>query len=257
MAQWRIWRAGAIASPITLAVGLSGEEVALAVMQAGGVRHVEIEQAEGELSNHYDEGHQVLRLSPEVYAGQSLAAAGIAAHEAGHAIQGAAGYPLRIVRKLVVPLASIGSTVCWLLVAAGLLIGMKRLVYLGIGLFTLDVVLQVVNLPVEFDASRRGREALRSTGLVKAREEDVLMQVMNAAAWTYVGCAVLLGCRCCYIISSCTGFRGENVEGAGLPWLHVRKARAGDALCLARRSRLYASTRASSNTRSGRRAPLG
>ena len=86
---------------------------------------------EGELSDHYDAAHKVLRLSPKVYAGRSLAAVGIAAHEAGHAIQDATRYPGLVVRSKIVPLASIGSTFCWLLVLAGLLVGMAQLVLVG------------------------------------------------------------------------------------------------------------------------------
>jgi uncharacterized protein len=189
-AQWRIWRARRAGSRIALGTRLSGAEIALAVMQASGVSGVEIERAEGELSNHYDEGGKILRLSAELHDGQSAWAAGVAAHEAGHAIQEAAGYWARFVRRGVAPLAAIGSTVCWLMVTAGLLIGMTRLVQAGIELFSAGVVLQAVNLPVEFDASRRGRKALASTMLVAPDEEAVVEQVVNAAAWTYVACAL-------------------------------------------------------------------
>ena len=113
------------------------------------------------MSDHYDPRHKVLRLSHGVYAGRSLAAVGVAAHEAGHAIQDASRYPGLVVRNLIVPLASIGSTIFWLLIMAGLMLGMMRLVLLGIILFSLTVVFQLINLPVEFNASRRGRQILR------------------------------------------------------------------------------------------------
>ena len=182
-------RAHAAGSSVTLGSCLAGAEVAAAVMRAGGVGQVEIEPVRGELSDYYDADRGILRLSPAVFGGTTLSAAGIAAHEAGHAIQKVAGYPGLAVCSSIVPLASISSTVCWLLVTAGLLIGMRRLVHLGIALFSLAVVLQVVNLPVEFDASRRAREVLRGTGLVGVEEEVILGQVMNAAAWSYVACA--------------------------------------------------------------------
>jgi uncharacterized protein len=189
-AQTRIWQAYSEGSRIPASSGLTGAEAAVTVMRAGGVGQVGIEPVQGELSDHYDPAHKVLRLSPKVYAGRSLAAVGIAAHEAGHAIQDATRYPGLVVRNWIVPLASIGSTVCWLPVMAGLLIGMTKLVYLGIILFSLTVVFQIINLPVEFNASRRAREMLRSTGVVTPEEDQVVARVLNAAAWTYVAGAL-------------------------------------------------------------------
>jgi Zn-dependent membrane protease YugP len=159
-------------------------------MAAGGVTGVDIEPASGELSDHYDPRGRVLRLSRDVYTGRSLAAIGVAAHEAGHAIQQATGYPGRFVRDLVVPMAELGSMVVWMLIAAGLLLGMFRLIVLGIALFLLLVLLQLLNLPVELDASRRGREVLLSAGLVGAEEEPAVARALDAAAWTYVAAAL-------------------------------------------------------------------
>jgi Zn-dependent membrane protease YugP len=156
------------------------------VMRAEGVTGVGIEPVRGELSDHYDPRHKVLRLSHGVFEGRSLAALGVAAHEAGHAIQDATGYPGLVMRNLIVPLAGIGSQAFWLLIAAGLLLGMMRLVLLGIILFSLLVVFQLVNLPVEFDASRRGRRILLSAGMISPAEERPVADVLNAAAWTYV-----------------------------------------------------------------------
>ena len=189
-AQSRIWQAYSEGSRIPVSSGLSGAEAAVAVMRAGGVGEIPIEPVQGELSDHYDPARKILRLSPKVFAGRSLSAVGIAAHEAGHAIQDATHYPGLVLRNWIVPLASIGSTVCWLPVMAGLLIGMTRLVFLGIILFSLTIVFQIVNLPVEFNASRRGREMLRSTGVISAQEDKVVGKVLNAAAWTYVAGAL-------------------------------------------------------------------
>jgi uncharacterized protein len=189
-ARSRIRRAYSEGSRMKPASGLSGAEAAVAVMRAAGLERVAIEPVEGELSDHYESVHKVLRLSPQVYAGRSLAAVGIAAHEAGHAIQGATRYPGLVVRATLVPLAGIGSTVCWLLVLAGLLIGMARLVLLGIVLFSLAVALQIINLPVEFNASRCGREVLRSTGVIRPEEDEVVGRVIDAAAWTSVAAAL-------------------------------------------------------------------
>jgi len=185
-AQARISSAYAVGSRIPAASGRTGALAAAIVMQAGGVSGVRIEQVAGELSDHYDPRQKVLRLSGGVYAGRSLAAVGVAAHEAGHAIQDQSGYPGLVVRNLVVPLASIGSMFFWLPIMAGLLLGMGELIMVGIILFSLTVVFQLINLPVEFNASRRGRELLQSTGLVSADEDQAVAKVLNAAAWTYV-----------------------------------------------------------------------
>jgi Zn-dependent membrane protease YugP len=189
-ASVRIWRAYSEGAGIAVASGLSGAEAAVAVMRAAGLERVAIEPVEGELSDYYDAAHKVLRLSPKVYVGPSVSAVAIAAHEAGHAIQGAKRYPGLFVRRTIVPLASIGSTVCWLLVLSGLLVGMAQLVLVGIVLFSITVALQIVNLPVEFDASRRAREMLRSTGVIAAEEEYAIGKVMDAAAWAHVADAL-------------------------------------------------------------------
>jgi Zn-dependent membrane protease YugP len=189
-AQVRILRASAEGSRIPAGSGLSGAETAELVMRAGGVTGVGVEPAEGELSDHYDPRNRVLRLSRGVYAGRSLAAMGVASHEAGHAIQHASGYPGLIARNAIVPVASLGSQVFWMLIAAGLLLGMFRLIIAGIALFTMVVLLQVLNLPAEFDASRRGRQILLSAGLVSVEEEPVVARILSAAAWTYVATAL-------------------------------------------------------------------
>ena len=191
-AQARIIRAYAAGARVWAVSGLSGEEVAEWVMRAGGVLDAEIEQASGALSDHYDAGHRLLRLSRGVHQGRSLTALGIAAHEAGHAIQQAAGVPGLLVRNRLVPWVGLVAQVCGILLVAGLWLGMERLVVLALLLFALSLVLQLLNLPVEIDASRRGREVLLAEGLVSIEEEPLLARVMNAAAWTSVA-ATLTG----------------------------------------------------------------
>lgn len=211
-AQSRIWQAYAEGSRIPASSGLSGAEAAVAVMKAGGVGPVAIEPVRGELSDHYDPAHKVLRLSPKVYGGRSLSAVGIAAHEAGHAIQDATHYPGLVVRSLIVPLASIGSTICWLPVMAGVLIGMTKLVFLGIILFSVTVVLQIINLPVEFNASRRGREMLRSAGVISPEEDLVVGKVLNAAAWTYVAGALTGVLTLLYYLGECGAIKRNRKD---------------------------------------------
>src|SRR5207237_8049716 len=127
---------------------------------------------QGFLSDHYVPGEHILRLSPDVYAGRSLAAVGVAAHETGHALQDAGHYPLLVLRNFLVPLAGLGSNMAWILMLIGFMLQLSGLIYVGIAVFSFTVLFQLVNLPVEFDASHRARLALVHTGLV-TREEDV------------------------------------------------------------------------------------
>jgi Zn-dependent membrane protease YugP len=125
-------------------------------------------------------------LSPGVYGGSSLAALGIAAHESGHALQDANRYPLLILRNGLVPLASLGGSVAWIIMVVGFVLASMNLVLVGIAAFSLTVVFQLVNLPVEFDASRRARIALADAGLVTPEEDVYVKRVLRAAALTYV-----------------------------------------------------------------------
>lgn len=192
-AQWRVQSAFRWASGQRPLSGYDGATAAQAVMNGAGVQGVGIEPTDGFLSDHYDPGAKVLRLSPEVYGGQSLAALGVAAHEAGHAIQDARRYPLLVMRTALVPLASFGSQASWLILMAGFVLAAlesftlaRWLIYAGIAAFSLTVLFQLVNLPVEFDASRRARIALQETGLVTPEEDRAVAKVLNAAALTYV-----------------------------------------------------------------------
>jgi Zn-dependent membrane protease YugP len=185
-AQWRVRSAYAAASRVGARSGYSGAEAAQAVMQAAGINNVRIEPVKGFMTDHYVPGQRVLRLSPDVYSGRSLAALGIAAHESGHAIQDARRYPLLVLRNGLVPLASIGSSLSWIIMIVGFALASFNLVLVGIAAFSLTVLFQVVNLPVEFDASRRARIALLDAGLVTHEEDVYVKKVLNAAALTYV-----------------------------------------------------------------------
>lgn len=185
-AEWRVHQAYGEASQIPAQSGFSGAEAADAVLRTVGVRRVNIEPVDGVLSDHYDPYARALRLSPDVYAGRSLAALGIAAHEAGHAMQDARHYPLLGMRNALVPMANIGTSVSWLLILIGGLLASMQLILLGILAFSLTVLFQLVNLPVEFDASRRARIALVDGRLINPAEDRVVAKVLNAAALTYV-----------------------------------------------------------------------
>jgi Zn-dependent membrane protease YugP len=178
--------------------GLTGAQVARTLLDSQGLYDVDIQESEaGRLSDHYDPRARVLRLSPDVYRTPSVAAAGIAAHEMGHAMQDAKGYaPLKL-RSALVPAASFGSTLAPLIFFAGIMLqvfGAANLGFniavIGVILFGAAVVFTLVTLPVEFDASRRAKELLRQQGILIGKESEGVNAVLNAAALTYVAAAV-------------------------------------------------------------------
>src|SRR3954451_9179832 len=149
-ASWKVHQAYAEAREIPASSGFDGARTAQAILARQGVAPVRIEVAEGFLSDHYDPSHRVLRLSPDVYQGRSLAALGIAAHEAAHALQDATGFPLLRLRNGIVPLATWGGNLSWILIALGFALASLNLIRVGIAAFSLTVLFQVVTLPVEF-----------------------------------------------------------------------------------------------------------
>jgi Zn-dependent membrane protease YugP len=166
--------------------GMSGAQAAAAVLRASGLPNLQIRPVGGRLSDHYDPRNRTLNLSADVGQASSLAALGVAAHEAGHAIQDARRYlPMRI-RQTLVPAATIGQSLWFLPVVIGLIIGATGLVTVGLVLFAAVVLFQLVTLPVEFDASRRALVALEDQGLLAADEVPGARKVLNAAALTYV-----------------------------------------------------------------------
>jgi Zn-dependent membrane protease YugP len=170
--------------------GLTGAEIARQLLDQQGLYHVTIEESQGRLSDHYDPRTQVLRLSPEVYRSQSIAAAGVAAHELGHALQDSRGYaPLKL-RSAIVPATQFGSMLAPWLFLAGLLLNLTPLAWFGVILFGIAVIFTLVTLPVEFDASKRAKEQLVSSGILIGDEVAGVNKVLNAAALTYVAAAV-------------------------------------------------------------------
>lgn len=165
---------------------LSGAAAARHVLDSAGLTHVDIEQVPGHLSDHYDPRHKVLRLSPEVYSSRSLAAVGIAAHEAGHALQDAKHYAPLMIRNAAVPAANFGSSAGVWLAMFGIIFQFSPLLLIGIILFAGVVFFQVVNLPVEFNASNRAKQQLVALGIISAEQRVYVDRVLNAAAWTYV-----------------------------------------------------------------------
>ncbi len=164
---------------------LTGAQVARMIAEQNGL-DIRIERIGGNLTDHYDPRERVLRLSEPVYGSTSLAAIGVAAHEAGHAIQDAHGYvPMRI-RHALVPAANLGSQMLFPAIIGGFLFGLKPLIYIGIFLYFFAVLFSVVTLPVEFDASRRALKTLADSGYLVGRELDGAKKVLSAAAMTYV-----------------------------------------------------------------------
>jgi hypothetical protein len=184
IAQWMVRSAYASGSQVP--TSLSGFAAARYVLDSAGLRDVDIEQTPGHLSDHYDPRGKVLRLSGDVYHGRSMAAVGIAAHEAGHAIQDAHRYAPLVIRNLAVPAASFGSNAGMLLAALGVAFSFGPLLLVGIVLFSGVVFFQLVNLPVEFDASSRAKAQLVELGIVRDQEMKYVNRVLNAAALTYV-----------------------------------------------------------------------
>jgi Zn-dependent membrane protease YugP len=172
--------------------GLTGAEAAERILARSGIYDVKIERAGGMLSDHYDPRKKVLRLSDSVYGQNSVAAVGVAAHECGHALQHHEHYAPLMLRSTLVPVASFGSFIAWPLILIGLLIGSTNsqfLIDLGIILFSAAVLLQLITLPVEFNASRRAVARLGETGILYGEEIDHTKKVLNAAALTYVAAA--------------------------------------------------------------------
>ncbi len=165
--------------------GLTGAEAARLILDANGLRHVRLEQIAGNLTDHFDPKANVIRLSSSVYSSSGVAAVGVAAHEAGHAVQFAEGYGPMKLRSAIIPVTNIGSKLAFPIFIIGLLFSYE-LAMAGILLFSLTAVFQAVTLPVEFDASRRAMVALEGSGRLDGDELRGAKKVLRAAALTYV-----------------------------------------------------------------------
>jgi Zn-dependent membrane protease YugP len=170
--------------------GLTGAEAARRILDAQGLSHVPVEPVAGQLTDHYDPQKRVLRLSESVYASRSAAAVGVAAHEAGHAVQHAVGYAPLALRSFMVPSVRVGGWVGPLLLMVGILFQSQSLLLLGIVFFAAVTLFSVVTLPVEFDASSRALRLLPASGIVGDDELPAVKRVLNAAAMTYVAAAI-------------------------------------------------------------------
>jgi uncharacterized protein len=183
-AQFRVRSAYAAAQKQPAA--LSGAAAARHILDQAGLQGVSIEMVPGEMTDHYDPREKVLRLSTDVYQSRTLAAVGIAAHESGHALQDAKHYAPLALRNAVIPAAGIGTNISFVLFFLGIIFSMPGLIWAGIILFSGFVFFQVVNLPVEFDASARAKRELVALAIVPEQQMTYVNSVLNAAALTYV-----------------------------------------------------------------------
>ncbi|GBD35483.1 hypothetical protein HRbin36_00595 [bacterium HR36] len=188
-ASWRVQANFSYYSRVPNSSGLSGAEAAQYILDQAGLHDVEVTLTEGFLSDHYDPLSKRLALSPETYHSRSIAAVGVAAHEAGHALQHAAHYAPLWLRSALVPTAHLGSTLGYIVMAIGLFIH-PFVVLAGVVLFSAVLLFQVITLPVEFDASRRAKRLLVESGIIAPDEREGVDRVLDAAAWTYVAAVV-------------------------------------------------------------------
>ena len=165
--------------------GMTGYDAARMILDANGLYDVQIGRISGDMTDHFDPKANMIRLSDTVHDVRSAAAVGVAAHEAGHAVQYAVGYYPMKLRASIIPLTNLGSTIAWPLVLLGVMLSAEPLAKIGVLLFGTVVVFQLVTLPVEFNASRRAVEALKSRGM-SGDGLDAAKKVLTAAALTYV-----------------------------------------------------------------------
>lgn len=171
--------------------GYTGYQIARSILDKHGLYDIPIELVPGHLSDHYDPRNRVLRLSNEVYNGNSMASVGVAAHECGHAVQHQEGYAPLALRNTIAPVASIGSQLSWILVIAGFFFGFTGLIDLGILFFGAAVLFQIITLPVEYNASSRAITMLTEYDLVPANEVGPAKKVLSAAALTYLAATIV------------------------------------------------------------------
>ena len=186
IAQFRVKSAFSRYSQERCVSGLTGAETARRILALNGINDIRIEHISGDLTDHYSPTEKVIRLSDSVYNAQTIAAVGVAAHECGHAVQYAVGYAPIKLRNAIIPVTNIGSTLSFPILLIGLLLNFQTLVLVGIALFSLVTLFQLITLPVEFDASRRALKTIDERGMLTQEEYAGAKKVLSAAAMTYV-----------------------------------------------------------------------
>ena len=193
---------------VPVASGLSGAQAAREVLDSAGLVNVPVMQVGGRLTDHYDPAKRALFLSPENYSGRSIAAVGVAAHEAGHALQHQAAYAPLNLRMAMVPVTRFASAAWMGILVLGMILGgpfFSKFLGIAVAVFAIMTFFQLVTLPVEFDASRRAKEQLLRLGVVHSQESPAVNQVLNAAALTYVAALVTSVLQLLYLLSLARG----------------------------------------------------
>jgi uncharacterized protein len=204
--QWWLKRTFERYSNVELLAGLTGAEVARQILDRNGLEGVPVDRSNaGALSDNYDPRKRALHLSPPVYDPRTVAAAAVAAHESGHALQHASGYAALRLRSAMFPVVAIASNVWIWLLLAGVILGALNLVTIAILIYAVAVAFHLVTLPVEFNASRRAGQQLRTLGLVTAGESDGVQKVLTAAALTYVAGALAALTQLLYFVLAYLG----------------------------------------------------
>jgi len=192
-AQYKLMSAYGKFSRVGLSSRLTGAEAAREILDRAGLRDVPVREVGGQLTDHYDPTKRALCLSSGNFHGRSIAAVGVAAHEAGHALQHQAAYAPLNIRMALVPVTQFASYAWIGVFFVGLLLGgamFAKLIWVAIGIFSVMMLFQLITLPVEFDASKRAKERLLSMGIVRGSESEGVSKVLNAAALTYVAALV-------------------------------------------------------------------
>ncbi len=165
---------------------MSGQEVAREILDKHGLSNIYVVEVKGNLTDHYDPSRKVVRLSSEVFHGETIAAAAIAAHECGHAIQDKENYFMLRLRSLIYPIVNLGTSLSYIIILIGIVMQALDLVYVGIALTGLGLIFQLITLPVEFDASKRALKILEEENLVVSSEHIGCKKILTSAAVTYV-----------------------------------------------------------------------
>ena len=207
LAQWMVKSTFAKYSQVPSYSKLTGAQAAARMLQGSGVFDVAVEQGQGLLSDHYDPSRKVLKLSPEVYQSSSLAAVGIACHEAGHALQHAEGYMPLTLRTLLVPVTQLSSSLAFYVFLFGMVLQWQPLLLVGCGMFAVAFIFALVTLPVEWDASARAKRHMVMAGVVSPPQERDAAKVLNAAFMTYVAGAVASLMTLLYFLMRANGRR--------------------------------------------------
>jgi Zn-dependent membrane protease YugP len=209
-AQFRVKSTYKKYSQVASSSQMNGAMVARRILDSNGLYDVTIEETRGHLTDHYDPRSKTVRLSSSNYHGHSIAAAAIAAHEVGHAIQDQQDYAFLRLRHSLVPVANLGSNFSYILILIGILAQISGLLLLGILFMAMAVVFQVVTLPVEFNASNRAMDEIVSLGVIRNEEERETRKVLNAAALTYVAAAAVAVLELTRLVLIYTGMTRED-----------------------------------------------